>query len=134
MLPDKENSHYGPFSSQPGLDSFIQVKGIATSFDEGYFLHLVTDYLFYNRFLKTWSPTIYEDYNILNGILVQKYEVVLPDSIKGEVKFHNGALSLLDEESVCKFIDSVGRLNIRQMVLKRKSNLKGNLGEELNLI
>lgn len=134
LLPNKEKSHFGPFSSQPGLDTFIQEKGIATSFDEGYFLHLVTDYLFYNKFLKAWSPAIYEDYNILNGIIIKKYGVVLPDSVKEKVKFNNGNLNLLELDDVCKFIEKVGKLDIRNIFLKRKNNLKEKIGEELDLV
>lgn len=134
LLPNKEKSHFGPFSSQPGLDTFIQEKGVTTSFNEGYFLHLVTDYLFYNKFLKEWSSSIYQDYNILNGIIMKKYGVVLPDSVKEKVKFNNGKLSILDFDSMSEFIETVGKLDIRNIVLKSKNNLKEKIGEELDLV
>ena len=62
MIDNKSKSHYGLVTSQPGLNKFIKLNGISTSYKEGYFLHLLTDYLFYNRFLENWNPDIYNDY------------------------------------------------------------------------
>ena len=49
------------------LNKFVQEHSNFDSYTEGYFLHLATDHLFYNRFLKTWNKSIYEDYNLLNA-------------------------------------------------------------------
>ena len=46
MIEDKSKSHYGPNSSSPDLDKYIEMNGISNSYKEGYFLHLVTDYIF----------------------------------------------------------------------------------------
>ena len=48
---DKSKSHYGPYSSSPGLNEFLEKQGIKDSYNEGYFLHLLTDYLFYNKYI-----------------------------------------------------------------------------------
>ena len=63
MSDDSPKAHYGTSSSQPDLKRFLSENNDFDEYKEGYFLHLVTDYLFYNCFLKTWSPSIYEDYD-----------------------------------------------------------------------
>ena len=98
LLPDKSKSHYGKHSSRPDLNSYIaETNGNLDSYQEGYFLHLVTDYLFYNKFLQEWNPDIYEDYDRLNSRIMQKYGISIPEEIKQIVKFKSGNLSLLNE-------------------------------------
>ena len=119
LVGDKSKSHYGPASNSPDLNKFVQTNGMEDNYNEGYFLHLVTDYLFYNRFLKSWNPEIYEDYDKLNRRLMEKYGVVIPEEIQEIVKWKDGALSCLDEEEICQFIESVGKIKIRQIVLEK---------------
>ena len=123
---NKVKSHFGPYSSQPGLNKFLKINGISNSYDEGYFLHLVTDYLFYNRFLDKWDTIIYDDYDRLNSRLIKKYKIVIPEDIQNKVKFKNGQTIVLNEEQVYKFINSVGKIDIRQLILQ-----KGNYCEKL---
>lgn len=127
MQEDKSKSHYGPFSSSPGIKEFLEQKGISDSYNEGYFLHLLTDYLFYNKFLNKWEKSIYDDYDIINGDIIKKYGIEIPEEIKEKVKFKEGKLSILNEEDIYKFIELVGKLNIRQIISQ-----KGNKIEELD--
>lgn len=122
MEEDKAKSHYGPYSSSPGLDKFINEKGIENSFNEGYFLHLLTDYYFYNKFLDEWKPGIYDDYDKLNEEMIKKYRIELPEEIKNKVNFRQGELVILDKEKIYKFIDSVGRINIRDIIAKKEND------------
>lgn len=122
MLRDKVKSHYGPYSSQPGLNQFLLINGIPSSYDEGYFLHLVTDYLFYRKFLDRWDKTIYDDYDKLNDRIIKKYQIEVPKVIEEKVKFKSGETSILNEEDLYKFINSVGQINIRQMILQKQLN------------
>jgi len=46
-VEDKEKTHYGKGSSNSDLYKFLQENKIDNSFKRGYFLHLITDYLFY---------------------------------------------------------------------------------------
>lgn len=64
------------------LYNFLKAHKIDTSFNRGYFLHLLTDYLFYNRYIEYWSTDIYTDYDLLNPYLLKKYHVKLPSKIK----------------------------------------------------
>ena len=121
ILFDKAKSHYGQYSSKPGLDKYIQVSGTnLNSYQEGYFLHLVTDYLFYNKFLSQWNAIIYKDYDILNARIIRKYGIVIPKEIESVVQFKDGNLNVLNESDVYNFINTVGKINIRQIIMQKK--------------
>ena len=80
-VTDKSLTHYGPTSSQVNLKRFFEDKDINTDFNKGYCIHLITDYLFYNKFLTIFSSNyIYNDYDILNKELKRKFEVKIPQS------------------------------------------------------
>ena len=51
-VEDKSLTHYGEKSSKVNLKLFFNERDILDDFNKGYFLHLVTDYLFYNKFLR----------------------------------------------------------------------------------
>lgn len=124
MEEDKSKSHYGPYSSSPGIKEFLELKGISDSYNEGYFLHLLTDYLFYNKFLDKWEKSIYDDYDIINQNIIKKYGIEIPKEIQEKVKFKQGILSILNEEDIYKFIEFVGKLNIRQIISKKGSKIE----------
>lgn len=99
-VEDKSKTHYGANSSKTKLDEYLKDKKLNSSFNRGYFLHLVTDYIFYNKVFDTYSKDIYNDYDILNSILIEKYKVNLPDSVKNRVFFKDGDLKILTLEKV----------------------------------
>ena len=43
---------------------------------------------FYNRYIDTIGNEIYNDYDKLNRILINKYKVIFPKKIKEYAKFH----------------------------------------------
>lgn len=63
-VSDKSLTHYGSKSSKVILKDFLRENQTNTSFNRGYFLHLVTDYLFYNKYLDIFTKDIYNDYDI----------------------------------------------------------------------
>lgn len=111
------DSHYGN-SSRPDLKNFLQNHNLEKDYNKGYFLHLVTDYLFYNKFLEKWSPQIYDDYNILNSILIKKYNIQLPKEVQNCVKFEDKTLTILNFDDIISFIETVGKMPINQMCKK----------------
>ncbi|MBQ3408487.1 MAG: hypothetical protein IJH12_04710 [Clostridia bacterium] len=129
---DKYKSHYGPNSSNPNLNKFIEKKGISTNYNEGYFIHLLTDYLFYNKFLKEWNFAIYEDYDKLNAKLIEKYNINVPSEIQKIVKYKNGELTVLNEEELYKFIACVGKISARKIV-KQYNNVQEEVSNEFEI-
>lgn len=129
LSKDKRKSHYGPYSSSPDLDRYLRERKITNEFDEGYFLHLVTDYLFYNKFLKRWDEHIYDDYDKLNDRIIKKYNIVLLKELLKKVKIKEGELEVLDEAGIYRFIEAVGKINIREMLRENETSFQNMISE-----
>lgn len=122
-VTDKSETHYGKGSSQANLFKFIEENETNTSFKRGYFLHLLTDYLFYNQYIEYFSKDMYNDYDILNKKLIDKYGVVLPEKIKKFVYFkENLTLKILSLPLVEKFIEDVSKMDIDKVIKEVEIN------------
>lgn len=112
-VEDKSRTHYGKNSSHVNLVDFLSENNLDTSFKRGYFLHLFTDYLFYNKYIDTFSKDIYNDYDLLNKELMKKYNVMLPSEIKNKVFFKSqGNLKILTVELMKRVIDEISEYDI----------------------
>ena len=120
-VSDKSLTHHGEKSSKVNLKEFLRENEIDNDYNKGYFLHLVTDYIFYNKFLDCFSKDIYNDYDILNEIIQKKFNVIIPESVNDKVFYKRGDTSILAEEKVIKFIEEVSDYKlsyIKEEVLK----------------
>ncbi len=120
-VSDKSITHYGEKSSKANLKEFLLENNIEDSYNKGYFLHLVTDYLFYNKFLDYCSKDIYNDYDILNKYLEEKYDVDIPKKVEKNVFYKEGKLKILNLEDTIEFINMVSNYDlheIKNLVLK----------------
>ena len=54
---DKSLSHYGKSPAYTNLSNFLKNTQPNSDFEQGYFLHLVTDYLFYNHYVENFKMT-----------------------------------------------------------------------------
>ncbi len=115
LLP-KPASHYGPSSSSPDLSLFVADKGIAGSYNRGYYFHLYTDKRFYGeflpRFISEFSKEIYNDYDKLNRAIIEHYGVEIPEKVKDTVGFSEGKTKIIPLEELCEFIDSFTKAEI----------------------
>ncbi len=111
-IKDKSITHYGIKSSKVNLKAFFEERDIEDSFNKGYFLHLVTDYLFYNKFLDFFSKDIYNDYDILNKLIIEKFKVTIPEKVKDQVFYKNGNTKLLDLEETINFIKNTANYKL----------------------
>ena len=115
-VTDKSLTHYGQKSSLANLYNFLKENDLKDSFKRGYFLHLLTDYLFYNKYLDRCSKDIYNDYDILNRELIEKYKVKLPEKIKKYVFFKDNLdglqLKILTYVLSCKLIDDISNMQL----------------------
>lgn len=105
---------------------------IDNSFNRGYFLHLITDYLFYNRYLEFFSKDTYNDYDITNGPLIKKYNVNLPESIKNKCFFKEGETKVFSLNLAEKVIDEVSDLDIDLIEKEIKDNPDDDKWKKLN--
>ncbi len=108
----KGETHYGETSSILYLRKYLEKNELKSDYNRGYFLHLVTDYIFYNKLLEYTSKDIYNDYDILNKYLIEKYDVKLPDIIKDKIFFKEGNTKILNKETAEKTIKIVSSYNI----------------------
>lgn len=108
----KSETHYGDKSSESNLYEFLKEHELKNSFEKGYFLHLLTDYLFYNRYIDIISEKIYNDYDVLNDLLIEKYKVVLPEKVKNQVFSKNGELYILSMEILDRLIDDISNMDL----------------------
>ena len=84
-------------------------------------MHLITDYLFYNKYIDTFSMDIYNDYDILNKRLIKKYKVNIPEKVRNKIFFKDNLnLKILSMELVEKLIDEVSSLNLDKIVEETK--------------
>lgn len=90
-LLDKTTSHYSNNSSCPDFKKFLDKNNLDSDYNKGYLLHLIIDYLFYNRFLNEFSEELYCDYNKLNKFLIERYHITdIPPEIQNYIGFENG--------------------------------------------
>ena len=94
---------------------FLKEKKLDNSFNRGFFLHLLTDYLFYNKYLEYFSKDIYDDYDILNGTLIKLYNVKIPEDIANKCFFKEGKTKLLNLDLAKKIIDEISELNMDEI-------------------
>lgn len=116
LVSEKSKTHYGKSPAYTSLSEFLKVNNIDTEFNKGHFLHIVTDYLFYNYYLeKLEKPQIFDDYDYTNKFLIEKYNVILPDKVKDKVFFKEGEPKLLTYQLACKVIDDISNLNLEKI-------------------
>ena len=131
-VTDKSLTHYGIKSSKVILKDFLQDNEINNSYMRGYFLHLITDYLFYNKYLEKFTKDIYNDYDILNKRLIEKYNVVLPENIQNNVFYEDGETKILTLELAIKIIDEISDLNLNAVEKEIRENSNDEKWSKIN--
>ena len=131
-VTDKSLTHYGIKSSKVILKDFLQDNEINNSYMRGYFLHLITDYLFYNKYLEKFSKDIYNDYDILNKRLIEKYNVVLPENVQNNVFYKEGETKILTMELAIKIIDEISDLNLNAVEKEIRKNPNDEKWSKIN--
>lgn len=123
-VEDKSLTHYGPKSSKVNLKAFFECRDINDDFNKGYFIHLVTDYVFYNKFLHVFSKKyIYNDYDILNKKIEKEFNVRIPLKVRNSVHYCSGETKILKFEDTKEFIKNVSKYDINDI---KKSVLEGD--------
>lgn len=113
LIDIKSKTHYGKSPAYTELKEFLKNNKIADSFNRGCFLHLITDYLFYNYYLEYYNKQdMYHDYDVLNRTLIEKYKVILPDNIKDKVFFIQDEPKILSLDLATKIIDEISSMDI----------------------
>lgn len=125
---DKSRTHYGTwgnYNTNVNIEKFLKDKNVnmKSDFWKGYFLHLLTDFYFYNIDFKKEHEKIienkdkfYEDYDCLNSKLIEKYKIP-------KIKFLEKYMNIIDKEpkylkynKVVEFIEKISNFNIEEQV------------------
>ena len=141
ILPNKDERHYkapaeNMFSyldaakDRVNLTSFCKASTIDTDYKLGYFLHLVTDYIFYNLLIidntkfkqfcnapyNESSALMYKEYDRVAYYLLQQYPQTdiskLPPKATNTL---NENLQILNEKDLIKFIDTCSNINLTEL-------------------
>lgn len=156
-MPDLEsnskNSHYSGIQNNNDLVDYLENKVLLNKYLEsnnvdsdykiGEFLHLATDYLFFNKFIdkdylnkvsyERFRKDLYYSYDIFDSELSDKYQVdfgVLKNRIEDcikERKKQSGYESkeyynILSEDKIEEFIEYVANLDLQEYATKIKES------------
>lgn len=125
---DKSKTHYGKWGKYEVttyIDEFLNDTeiDIQQDFWKGYFLHLVTDHYFYNKFFKEEHQEIiknndrfYYDYDCLNKELIEKYNLTILDNIKKYMNLYDEKPKYLKKLKVIDFIDNISNIDIQEKI------------------
>lgn len=105
-------THYADCSKDANVEKYLEKNKLDKGYVSGYALHLIADYIFYHKYLKEWSPKVYDDYDILNAEMIEKYQVVVPEEVKDCVSSKEGELTFISRQWVDTYIEEVSKIEI----------------------
>ena len=80
--------------------------------------------MFYNKFLDFFSKDIYNDYDVTNKHLINKYQVNITEDIKEKIFFKDGKTTVFDLENVINFIEKTSEYDINKIEQEVKNDNK----------
>ena len=135
ITEDKNGHHFGEnyntndaieyMKKKVNFQKFLNDNNINTSFLRAYFLHLISDYLFFGEYITGKDienlsfveirDKGYADYNRITLKIIEKYNLEIPEGIKDIVSgVSDGKLELINEEQVYRFIKEMAQIDIQQ--------------------
>lgn len=165
LVEDEIISHYSAHQDKSNLLQYLENKvnlflfvkdnDIDTDYNRGLFLHLITDYLFFNYFISkdylksinydTFCKDLYYSYNLTNDYIFQKYNItfsVYKEEIIQKIKNARSEkkmddkeyLNILPKEKLDYFIELVANIDLDKYANKIKKSGKNVLPDELEII
>ena len=151
LVTDKKVSHYKAETNTSNLEKYLQGKvrldlylkenKVETDFEKGVFLHLFTDYLFFNEFFKKeyiknityqdFVRDLYYSYEKTNDYLNKKYNIdfsIFGDRLIKNIEKNKKEKNLKEdmknrklifsEKDLDEFIEKVSSINIDEVVMR----------------
>ena len=149
LVTDKKISHYTTETNKNNLEKYLLEKvrldlylkdnKVETDFEKGVFLHLLTDYLFFNEFFEKefiknidyqdFVRDLYYSYEMTNEYLNKKYNIdfsIFGDRLeknirknKKEKKLEDSDLKekklIFSEKELDEFIEKISSINIKEL-------------------
>jgi len=144
LVADKRISHYTKeqdkddlaksLKNKVAIDEYLKQNEIKTDYDKGVYLHLLTDYLFFNHFFdeeflkqedgKSFRKDLYYSYIVTNEYLKGKYDTsygVFQEQIEKEIRHSQKSAEYQKEkrnniipfEQLDQFIDQVSKTDLK---------------------
>ena len=156
LAKDKFKSHYthsihredlkDHLSKKVQLHEYLKENSLETDYDKGVFLHLVTDYIYFNHYFDEeliknstfydFFQKMYKSYDCTNDFLIEKYGIkecpyskVLIDEIenakivKKDFNVEEGE-NILNIDDLTTFIDYVSSIDLKKYATQIKANDK----------
>ncbi len=138
--PSKNANLVKYLQNKVNLFEFLQKHPDLTDFELGWFLHIVTDYLFFDEMFsdeylenvsyKKFKDDLYFSYSCLRDYLAKKYDVTKADYIDYPNLYFDGGKyepCLISKNSLDKFIERVCSIDLEkyiQKIIEAKNNIK----------
>lgn len=128
LVKDKSKTHFAKLSSESNWGKFLKFYSLDKGYYSGWFLHLITDRLFYEEYLNDWEnrddadgEKLYEDYDIINEAIIEKYNIPLVEEVKDYMFYRKkGKLTYIDKETLYQFIDEISSINLQEYEQRAK--------------
>lgn len=149
LVTDKKISHYTTETNKNNLEKYLLGKvrldlylkdnKVETDFEKGVFLHLLTDYLFFNKFFEKefiknidyqdFVRDLYYSYEMTNEYLNKKYNIdfsIFGDRLEKNIRKNKKEKELEDsdlkekklifsEKDLDEFIEKISSINIKEL-------------------
>ncbi len=135
---NKNLSHYGKWGKGNAYTNFtLFLKDNKVNLQQdywmGYFLHLLTDHYFYNKYFKIEleealkaKDSFYNDYDCLNELLINKYNIKINENIQKNIQKYMNFLDekpkYLTENKTVNFIENMAKINFDKQIEIIKQN------------
>lgn len=142
LAKEKQKAHYGPITAKPNLKEYLNENDITDSYQRAYFLHLITDALFYNYLididkiveeigLEEWRKKYYKDYDSITASILKKISIEIPEQVKKFLDVPEGRTELFKEEDFFNLAEKLASLDLKKL----EANIRNaNKCELINLI
>lgn len=132
IAEDKSKTHFARLSSESNWGKFLKFHSLDNGYYSGWFLHLITDRLFFEEYLDDWEnrddangEKLYSDYYVLNKSIIEKYNVSIVEELKDYMSYHKEEkLNYINKETLYKFIDEISDIDLKEYERRAKSYYK----------
>ncbi len=134
LAADPSKSHYSIITNannvveilknKVSLKDFKQHNVVNSSYEKGYFLHLLSDYYFNTQFFEkrylnsftiiNFKELLYKNYSYINEHLKEKFKIVFPDTIKMYDITNVGKSDMLPLNKIDAYISKMANLNLEK--------------------
>ena len=138
-MAERGNNNVTHLASKVDLYAFLNDNAVLDDFKLGWFIHLITDYLFFSECFteeyllshsyEQFRSDLYFAYDCLGKYLSEKYELTIEDYESYPSEYYEGSYyqeSIFSKDLIDSFIERVSSVNIKEYIDKIR-NAKGNV-------